>query len=76
MYFMMPALRFFSIFFSFGKAGGRQILDCQGIGAADASFRLGTMTLSPSGFCNIGVNFFPRLFPHLLFAGEANLTNL
>jgi hypothetical protein len=39
-----------------GKAGGLQILRCQGIAVGHYSFTLDAWTLKPSGFCNVGVN--------------------
>jgi YgiT-type zinc finger domain-containing protein len=38
-----------------GKAGGLQILRCQGIAVEHYSFTLDVLTLKPSGFCNVGV---------------------
>ena len=37
------------------KAGGLQILRCQGIAVVKYSFTLDALTLKPSGFCNVGV---------------------
>jgi hypothetical protein len=39
-----------------GKAGGLQILCCQGIAVNDYSFTLDASALKPSDFCNIKVN--------------------
>lgn len=49
--------RIFLHLFPFGKAGGHQIRLCQGIAVADYSVTLGALALSPSGFCNIGVQW-------------------
>jgi len=38
-----------------GKAGGLQILRCQGIAVGNYSFTLDAWTLKPSDFCNVGV---------------------
>ena len=38
------------------KAGGLQILRCQGIAVGNYSFTLDAWTLKPSGFCNVEVN--------------------
>ena len=38
------------------KAGGLQILRCQGIAAGNYNFTLDALTLKPSGFCNVGGN--------------------
>jgi len=38
----------------FGKAGGLQILRCQGFAVIDYSFTLDALALKPSGFCNVG----------------------
>ena len=38
-----------------GKAGGLQILLCQGIAAAYYSFTLDALALKPSDFCNVRV---------------------
>ena len=35
-----------------GKAGGLQILCCQGIKVADYNFTLDALALKPSDFCN------------------------
>jgi nucleotide-binding universal stress UspA family protein len=40
----------------FGKAGGLQILCCQGIAVAYHSFTLDALALKPSSFCNVRVN--------------------
>jgi len=37
------------------KAGGLQILRCQGIAVKNYSFTLDVLTLKPSGFCNVAV---------------------
>jgi len=37
----------------FGKAGGLQILCCQGIKVTDYNFTLDALALKPSGFCNV-----------------------
>ncbi len=39
----------------FGKAGGLQILRCQGIEVNHYNFTLDALTLMPSGFCNVKV---------------------
>ena len=39
-----------------GKAGGLQILCCQGIAAGNYSFTLDALALKPSSFCNVGVD--------------------
>ena len=39
-----------------GKAGGLQILCCQGINVTDYNFNLDALALKPSDFCNISVN--------------------
>ncbi len=41
---------------SVGKAGGLQVLCCQGIAVNDYSFTLDALALKPSGFCNVRVN--------------------
>jgi hypothetical protein len=38
-----------------GKAGGLQILCCQGIKVNDYNFTLDALALKPSGFCNVRV---------------------
>ena len=38
------------------KAGGLQILRCQGIAVGNFSFTLDAWPLKPSDFCNVGVN--------------------
>jgi hypothetical protein len=38
-----------------GKAGGLQILCCQGIAVTNYNFTLDALALKPSGFCNIRV---------------------
>ncbi len=38
------------------KAGGLQILCCQGFAVADYSFTLDALALKPSGFCNVRVH--------------------
>ena len=40
----------------FGKAGGLQILCCQGIAVTHYSFTLDALALKPSDLCNIGAN--------------------
>jgi len=42
----------FSFFHPVGKAGGSQILRCQGIAVKRYGFTLGALALAPSGFCN------------------------
>jgi hypothetical protein len=37
----------------FGKAGGLQILCCQGFEVNDYNFTLDALALKPSGFCNV-----------------------
>jgi len=39
----------------FGKAGGLQILCCQGIVVNDYNFTLDALALKPSAFCNVRV---------------------
>ena len=39
----------------FGKAGGLQILCCQGFEVNDYNFTLDALALKPSGFCNVRV---------------------
>jgi hypothetical protein len=39
----------------YGKAGGLQILCCQGIKVTDYNFTLDALALKPSDFCNVGV---------------------
>ena len=39
-----------------GKAGGLQILCCQGIKVTDYIYTLDALALKPSGFCNVRVN--------------------
>jgi hypothetical protein len=41
-----------------GKAGGLQILCCQGIVVNYYNFALDALALKPSGFCNVRVNSF------------------
>jgi hypothetical protein len=41
-----------------GKAGGLQILCCQGIEVTDYNFTLDALALKPSDFCNVRVNNF------------------
>ena len=41
---------------SCGKAGGRQILGCQGINVSDYNFNLDALALKPADFCNLGVH--------------------
>ena len=36
-----------------GKAGGLQILCCQGINVTDYNFNLDALALKPSDFCNV-----------------------
>ncbi len=40
----------------YGKAGGLQILCCQGINVTDYNFNLDALALKPSDFCNIRVH--------------------
>jgi len=40
----------------YGKAGGLQILCCQGINVTDYNFNLDALALKPSDFCNFRVN--------------------
>ncbi len=40
----------------YGKAGGLQILCCQGIKVADYDFTLDAWSLKPSDFCNVRGN--------------------
>ena len=40
----------------YGKAGGLQILCCQGIKVTDYTFTLDALALKPSDFCNVRVN--------------------
>jgi len=37
----------------YGKAGGLQILCCQGINVTDYNFNLDALALKPSDFCNV-----------------------
>ena len=37
----------------YGKAGGLQILCCQGIKVTDYNFTLDALALKPSSFCNV-----------------------
>jgi len=46
----------FFIFYPIGKAGGAQVLRCQGIAVNYYGFTLGALALNPSGFCNAGVD--------------------
>lgn len=46
----------FLIFYPTGKAGGAQILRCQGIAVNYYGFTIGALALNPSGFCNAGVH--------------------
>ena len=46
----------FSFLYPDGKVGGAQIRRCQGIAVKCYGFTLGALALSPSGFCNVGVN--------------------
>jgi hypothetical protein len=39
----------------YGKAGGLQILCCQGINVTDYNFNLDALALKPSDFCNFRV---------------------
>jgi hypothetical protein len=39
------------------KAGGLQIRRCQGFAVDDCGGTLGALSLKPSGFCSIGVDF-------------------
>jgi len=39
----------------YGKAGGLQILCCQGINVTDYNFNLDALALKPSDFCNVRV---------------------
>jgi len=39
-----------------GKAGGLQILCCQGFDVNDYNFTLDALALKPSGFCNVRVS--------------------
>jgi hypothetical protein len=39
----------------YGKAGGLQILCCQGIKVTDYNFTLDALALKPSDFCNVRV---------------------
>jgi hypothetical protein len=41
----------------FGKAGGLQILCCQGFEVNDYNFTLDALALKPSGFCNVRGEF-------------------
>ena len=40
----------------YGKAGGLQILCCQGIKVTDYNFTLDALALKPSNFCSARVN--------------------
>ena len=44
------------VVYPMSKAGGLQILCCQGIAVSDYSFTLDAWVLKPSDFCNVGVN--------------------
>jgi len=46
----------FSLFYPTGKAGGAQIIRYQGIAVNYYGFTLDALALTPSGFCNDGVN--------------------
>ncbi len=46
---------FYTSFLPFGKAGGLQILSCQGFAVVYYGLSLGALTLKPSDFCNVGV---------------------
>ena len=46
-----------------GKAGGLQILCCQGINVTDYNFNLDALALKPSGFCNVKVSLNARFAP-------------
>jgi hypothetical protein len=41
----------------YGKAGGLQILCCQGIKVTDYDFTLDALALKPSDFCNVRVSY-------------------
>jgi len=41
----------------YGKAGGLQILCCQGIKVTDYNFTLDVLALKPSGFYNVSVGY-------------------
>jgi hypothetical protein len=45
-------------FSPYGKAGGLQILRCQGIALAYYGFTIDALTLKPSDFCNVGITAF------------------
>jgi hypothetical protein len=45
----------------YGKAGGLQILCCQGIAVDYYSFTLDALALKPSDFCNVRVKLKPGL---------------
>ena len=46
---------FTELFTRSGKAGGLQILRCQGFAVDGYGLTLGALTLKPTGFCNTGV---------------------
>ena len=48
-----------------GKAGGLQILCCQGIKVTDYNFTLDALALKPSDFCNVRV-YVGQTFAHAL----------
>jgi hypothetical protein len=52
----------------FGKAGGLQILCCQGFAVNDYNFTLDALALKPSGFFNVRVNGFQRNSIYLFMA--------
>ena len=45
----------FAMMFTYGKAGGLQILCCQGIEVTDYNFTFDALALKPSDFCNVRV---------------------
>ena len=49
----------------YGKAGGLQILCCQGINVTDYNFNLDALALKPSDFCNVRVDYFGASFSDL-----------
>ena len=44
-------------FLPYGKAGGLQILCCQGFEVNDYNFTLDALALKPSDFCNVRVKY-------------------
>ena len=55
----------------YGKAGGLQILCCQGINVTDYNFNLDALALKPSDFCNVRVNCYAGIYSETCSAGAA-----